>query len=309
MSGNSSSPLLVNGVRNSLIGGDFSTNIWQRSRTYPTTGGAYTADRWKCGRASGAAGQTIYRTTLTLGDVPGTLHSLRSQRDAGNSSTGICVACQGVPTLDSLALNNKIVTLSFWARAGNDFSGTLTAQIYFGQGTDEDLLAGFSGATSVSGSIGITPTWKKFTLTTFAGGFTQIGVYFAHQPAGTAGTNDFFEIALVQLAPSLPGDPFLYRGEAEEHALCRRFYNVVTGTASMYGVTGSPNGYYGYHAFPVPMRTTPTLTIPAVVNMVAPGSITLTTVLKDDRCFYAAGESGNNTTSFITFGWTASAEL
>jgi hypothetical protein len=214
-----------------------------------------------------------------------------------------------VPTLDSLALNNRVVTLSFWARAGNDFSGTLTAQIYFGQGTDEDLLAGFSGATSVSGSIGITPTWQKFTLTTFAGGFTQIGAYFAHQPAGTASTNDFFEIALVQLAPSLPGEPFLHRSVAEELALCLRFYNVVTGTATMAGLTGSPNGYYGYHAFPVPMRASPTLTLGSAVNMIAGGLITLASVGKDYKSFYSAAESGNNTTSLITFSWSASAEL
>lgn len=268
MSGNSSSPLILGGVRNSIIGGDFSTNLWQRGTAMGTSSGAYTADRWKCGRASGVGGQTVSRATLTLGDVPGTLHALRSQRDSGNSSTAICVMCQGVSTLDSLALNNKIVTLSFWARAGNDFSGSLTAQIYFGQGTNQDLLSGFSGATSVSGSIGITPTWKKFTLTTYAGGFTQIGAYFAHQPAGTASTNDFFEIAQVQLAPSLPGDPFLARSAFEEHNLCLSYF-VHHNTIGSYSLgipveISTPNSsdlFVGWVPFPVPMRTTPSVTI------------------------------------------------
>lgn len=270
MSGSSSSPLIIGGVRNSLIGGDFSTNPWQRGTSdFTITGtGQYTADRWKAARGSSASGQTIKYTTLTLGDVPGTRHALRSQRDSGNSSTAICVVAQSIRTLDSLALNNRLITLSFWARAGNDFTGTLAAQIYFGQGTDENVISGFTTATSVTQVCGITPTWQKFTVTTFAGNFTQAGAYFMHTPVGTASTNDWFEIALVQLAPTLPGNNFLFRSTHEEIGLCYSFfqhYNTV-GTRYLVHPTepATPNYaqlFTGQTPFLVPMRSIPTVTI------------------------------------------------
>lgn len=316
MSGISGSPLFINGVRNSIIGGDFSTNPWQRGTPHAISGaGSYTADRWKCARGASASGMTVGRGTLSIGDVPGTLHFLRAQRDSGNSSTATLVVSQSITTADSRALNQKLITLSFWARAGVNFTGTFSASIYFGQGTDEDVLPGFTSSTNVSMGVGLTPSWQKFTLTCAAGGFSQAAVYFQHSPTGTAGTNDYVDLALVQLAPSLPGEPFLHRSRLEELNLCLAFYNVLPGTASMWGVTGSPNGYYGHHIFPVPMRTNadmtlePTLTLGSVLNMIAGGFITITTVIKNYKGFFAAGESGNNTTSFITFSWTASSEL
>lgn len=310
MSNSSSSPLIIGGVRNSLIGGDFSTNPWQRGTSnFTITGtGQYTADRWKAARGSSASGQTIKYTTLTLGDVPGTKHALRSQRDSGNSSTAICVVAQSILSLDSLALNNRLITLSFWARAGNDFTGTLAAQIYFGQGTDQNVISGFTTATSVTKVCGITPTWQKFTLTTFAGNFTQAAAYFAHNPTGTASTNDWFEIALVQLAPSLPGEPFLFRSVAEEVALCQQFHVKIKSWRS-YAYAANSTKYVCDLAFPIAMRSAPSVTISGCLNMATAGSITISSVVADERAITEMSESGANSATYIGFYYVADDEL
>jgi hypothetical protein len=310
MSNNSSGPLLINGIRNSIIGGDFSTNPWQRGYSAAVTGaGVYTADRWKCARGSSASGMTVGRGALSIGDVPGTLHFLRAQRDSGNSATNTLVVSQSITTADSRALNQRVITLSFWARKGADFTGSYSAAIYFGQGTDQDVLPGFTSSTSSSTSIALTTSWQKFTFTVAVGGFSQAAVYFQHTPSGTASTNDWVDLALVQLAPSLPGEPFLHRSAFEELALCRHFHNIVNGSATMMGLTGSPNGYWGYHAFPVEMRATPTITVGSALDMIAGGFVTLASTGKNTKALYSAGESGNNTTSLITFSWSATAEL
>jgi hypothetical protein len=243
--------------------------VWQRGTTSATTDRIYTADRWQKG--SGTNYTHSRQTTSDTTNLPFIQYSLRAQRTASSSSTTAVELGQSMETINCIPFAGKTVTMSFYARAGANFSSTsnlLLSQVYSGTSTDGNLFSGtFTGAaTPVSSNVTLTTTWQRFTITgTIATTATQLCPYFVYTPTGTAGANDWFEITGVQLDIGSVALPFrTYAGTIQgELAACQRYYWRQTGpnaysAFSNAGAAASTVQAVGIFQNPSPMRTVPT---------------------------------------------------
>jgi hypothetical protein len=328
--------------RNAIINGDM--RIWQRGTSaagsYPT----YLADRWMNYRA--VAGSTFSRQTFNdATNVPGIQTCQRIQRDSGNTSTTAIYISQSVETLNSIPFVGQSVTLSFYARAGANFSaasGNMTFEIVSGTGTDQNVIAGFTGQTNVAaGTRTLTTTWQRFTATgTVSSSATQLAVNLYYIPVGTAGAADFMEITGVQLEVGTVATPFERRDYGRELIMCQRYFQKSypvgnapgnTDGAGLVGGTAMNNGANNIGnngmpvAFRVNMRAATTITIYAPYSGTA-GSMA---VAKGGtpRADYVASVANASETGFVIsssasgsggtagtatellFQYTASAEL
>jgi hypothetical protein len=257
-------PVNTNPVLNSAM------QIWQRGTSLGTAGSAYIADRWNFYRAAFASGITVSRqATNDTTNLPFIQYCSRVQRDSGNANTGNLQYQQSFETVNSISYAGKTVTLSFYARAGANYSPTsslLVVQLFTGTGTDEILRNGFTGVQSpINTSATLTTTWQRFTYTaTLATNITQIGLSFLSNPTGTAGANDYFELTGVQLENGSVATPFkTYAGTIQgELAACQRYYYRLTYAASANregsGGNISTTQSNVNFAFPVTMRRVPT---------------------------------------------------
>jgi hypothetical protein len=250
----------VTAGKNAVINGAF--DYWQRGTTAAISpSGFYIADRWRYYRPT--TGSTGSRST----DVPtGFTYSAKIQRDSGNTATNDIYFGQALENVDSVRFVSQTVTLSFWAKAGANFSGAssqIIAQIQTGVGTNQAMFD-FTGGTAVGGLQTITTTWTKYSVTTtIASGITQVGVRFYYTPVGTAGADDSFLITGVQLETGSVITPFSRAGGTiqGELAACQRYYFRNTG-ASIYfgsgGIAGDTVTCYTQIKHPVTMRVAPT---------------------------------------------------
>ena len=205
--------------------------IWQRGTSFTVSGFMYVADRWQAYRA--VAGYTVTRqVTNDTTNLPNIQYALRGQRDSGNTSTSEIYLAQSFESVNSIPYAGKPVTLSFYARAGANWSptsGNLRVRLFTGTGTDQNVLSsGFTGSASpIDNNVPLTTTWQRFTYTgTLASTTTEIGVYANAIPVGTAGANDWFEITGVQIDVGSVALPFrTYAGTIQgELAACQRYY-------------------------------------------------------------------------------------
>ena len=257
----SATPSASNPVLNSAM------QVWQRgtSGIAATSTGAYFADRWQIGR--GVAGATGSRqTTNDSTNLPFIQYCARVQRDSGNTSTSNIFLAQSMESANSIPYAGKTITMSFYARAGANYSATsnaLQAVLQTGTGTDQNVLTGYAGtAYPINSAVTLTTTWQRFTITgTLASTTTEMGMYFQFTPTGTAGANDWFEVTGVQVDIGSVALPFrTYAATIQgELAACQRYYYRVAG-ATAYNGFGSGQGKSTTVAglfcpFPVTMRT------------------------------------------------------
>ena len=148
------------------------------------------------------------------------------------------------------------MTLSFFARKGADFSSNVLKYIiFFGQGTDDNPV-GMTSQTNSSSNATLATTFTKYTKTvTVPANTSQITVAFAFDPTGTAGSNDWFEIAECQLERGSVATSFEHRPHGQELALCKRYCQKFDGLKINARMNGSTNSD-GYWQFPT-MRATP----------------------------------------------------
>jgi hypothetical protein len=324
--------------RQALINGNF--DVWQRGTSISLTGysNTYLADRWQI--------QPINAGTYTFSQqdgtgVNGSNYCLRLQRNIGQTSTDGMVVKYSLETNTSIKLRGQTLTLSFWARCGANFSpasNTIIASILTGTGTDQSLYAGFTGQAIIANTgLPITTSWVKYSITSSVVGSTisQLGIQISATTVGTAGTNDYFEIAQVQLCAGAVALPFMPKSFSDELRDCQRYYEKsyiysqapltasAAGYLTMYAlgttVDGSRMGYVKYN---VPKRTSATV-------MVYPFSTPSNTFRVSDTGgtdlavnsgtigtnsewgFNIMNTSGGNITTgnAIIFHYTASAEL
>jgi hypothetical protein len=222
--------------KNALINGGM--DIWQRGTSFTVASATktFTADRWIGYR--GATGLTVSRQTASL---DGFTYSLRVQRDSGNTSTTSIFLGQNVEILQSTPFIGKTVTVSFWARAGANYSSAsnnLTLSSFSGtNATDQDgFMAGYTGSTAiVDGGQTLTTSWQRFSRTgTVSSSATQFYVSFAFTPTGTAGANDWFEVTGVQVEIGSAATNFSRAGGTiqGELAACQRYYWRSTAESS-----------------------------------------------------------------------------
>ena len=253
-------------ARQAVINGNF--DVWQRGTSFNNVGsGKYTSDRWYFD--SIGATYTVTRQDGT--GVIGSQYCLRSARNASSTATDAMVLRQALETANSVKFRGKKLTLSFYARAGANYSATssiLTAQIR--SGTGSDAAPNFTGDNDASSNLTLTTTWTKYTLTTPAViGDTknQIGIVMYGTPTGTAGAADYFEITQVQLCAGDVALPFQPKSEDEERQACLRYcwvpdeagvaVDIAQGQA--YSTTGASILF----KFPKRMRVAPNLTATA----------------------------------------------
>jgi hypothetical protein len=255
--------------KNFIINGGM--DIWQRGTSIAfTSTRVYTTDRFQALQASGGNCTVSRQATGDTTNLPNIQYAARVGRDSGTTQTGIVYFAQTIETINSVPLAGQTVTVSFYARKGANFSATsdiLNVVLATGTGTDQNILAGFTGsATPISTTKTLTATWQKFTASaTLASTTTEIGFYVNYTPTGTAGAADYFEITGVQLEEAASASDFSRAGGtiALELAACQRYYwrSVSVGSSAvpffgnMLALTTTTAS--GQMILPVTMRTFP----------------------------------------------------
>ena len=256
-------------VNENIAGKNFVINggmdIWQRGTSFALSSAlAYSADRW-CSYSSSAI--TVSQQTSGL---TGFQYALRMQRTSGSSTTSYSQILYNAESKNSYPLAGQTVTLSFWARAGANFSGasnTINVGVESGTGTDQNQYYGyFTGATlPVNTTATLSTSWQRFTYTcAMPSNSTQFAVFFNYVPTGTAGANDYFDITGVQLEIAPQATPFSRAGGSigGELALCQRYYNSPSQNYYFaQGFCTSTSSIVYFMQFPQTMRTSPTITV------------------------------------------------
>jgi hypothetical protein len=257
----SATPSASNPVLNSAM------QVWQRGTSFTISGLTnYTADRWQA--YTGAAGMTVTRqTTSDTTNLPNIQYCLRAARDSGNTGTAARSVFQSFESVNSIPFAGKTVTVSFYARKGANFTPTtFLLQLISGTGTDQNIIAGYTGQTDViSQSTTPTTTWARYSYTgTVPTNSTELAPYFSWSPTGTAGAADFLELTGVQIDVGSVALPYRTNSGTiqGELAACQRYYIRATadagfrvfGTGQCFGTT---TGAFAFK-YPVTMRTRPT---------------------------------------------------
>jgi hypothetical protein len=317
--------------KNFILNGAF--DFWQRGTSVSAGNGLYTADRW-CTFTDSQTRTVSRQLTSDTTNLPDIRYCARFQRPNGDTGTGRLVIGSGLETSDSILLVGETVTLSFYARAGANFSSSgssLLVYLQYGTGIDQNVFVGFTGQTNLVGeSKTITTSWQRFSITgTIPTNATQVGYQVLYTPTGTAGANDYFEITGAQLEIGSVPTKFSRNSSSlqGELAACQRYYYRQTATAvySRFAPVWAANTtqLYGYLQLPVTMRANPTTLDVNTANLYqvfdGVNNITITGFGADQfdsfrPSFSATVASGltaartyqlianNNTNAFIAFG-------
>lgn len=207
---------------NYLIGGDATTNLWQRGTagTAATVTVAYgSADRWASW--SGTLTEVKVIRDSTAADLPGGYqYAFKMQRTSGQ--TGVVQTCmlQAIESANSYSLAGSTAELDFHAAYGANFSAAskqMTAYIITGTGADEGVAGTSSVAYGLNAGGGGSGSWTTQANATAAvitlvpgvgryaaigaipAGTTEVAVALCFKPVGTAGTNDYIAFSGIQL--------------------------------------------------------------------------------------------------------------
>ena len=258
-------------------------DIAQRGTSVSITGATvstYGLDRW----FGFTGGSNITQSQVASG-LTGFQYAVRTQRTAGQTSTGTIYLSQSLETRNTIPLAGQTVTWSFWGRIGSNFSGAsnqVVSQVLSGTGTDQNILSGYTGASYVlNATTTLTTSWQRFTYTaTVSSTATEIGILWNYVPSGTAGANDYFDITGVQLEIAPQATPFSRAGGSigGELALCQRYFYQTVAPGGTF-ITGEISGGYalGVYRFPVTMRTSPSVTATSVTIYSGSASSVFTT--------------------------------
>ena len=256
--------------RNFIING--AMRFWQRGTTFNSQGNGqndYTTDRFAIGH------NNSHMAAVTRQDGTGAhakfQYCSRIQRDSGNSQTDQMRFHTALETNDVILLRGDVLTISYYARKGANYSEANSkitgVRIATGENTDGDPNA-YSGGhwtnatTILTGTPTLTTSWQRFSHTTSAvsNSANSMIIEFRHTPVGTAGANDYYEITGVQLEIGSSMTAFEHRRYSDELARCERFFQ--TGRAS---IGSAYNGFGGnqiqgtYIGFNTKMRAQPAI--------------------------------------------------
>jgi hypothetical protein len=267
--------------KNAIINGGM--DIWQRGTSISVTASTapYTADRWQVNLGANQASTVSRQVTGDTTNLPNIQYCMRYQRNSGQTGTGAMYLTQSFESSNSISFAGKTATLSFYARAGANFSPTssiLTSYVYYGTGTDQNITGAYTGAVGLGGQNNtLTTTWQRFTMTvSIASTATEIALLLAHTPTGTASTNDYYEITGVQLELGTTATTFSRAGGTiqGELAACQRYYQKSyntettpptnsTSAGAVFCQSGNiaTSGGVGMVTLKSEMRVAPTVTI------------------------------------------------
>jgi len=238
-------------LRNRIINGGM--QLWQRGTTYSAPVNAnntFIADRWAFVTVNPMAAAQSASVPTTAGSLfP---YSLQVQRPFAGTSTSPIYVYQTVESANMYDLAGQTVTLSFWAKAGANFSAAgslLSVGINTGtvadQGGSGAALGSWLGAASpLATTQAITTTWTRYTFTaTLASNVLELATVFYFTPSGTAGADDSFYITGVQLEAGSARTTFERRLYGQELALCQRYYEKSYDTTVNPGSVTSTNAF------------------------------------------------------------------
>ena len=264
----SATPSASNPVLNSAM------QVWQRGTSFSlaaSTSNSYTADRWTVSTGANQATTISRQATGDTTNLPNIQYAMRVQRNSGQTGTGDITVFQMFETANTIPFAGKTVTLSFYAKAGANYSASasgLRTYLYTGTGTDQNIYTGYTGtAAPINNNVStLTTTWQRFTVTgTIAATATEMCIGYYFTPTGTASTNDSFDITGVQIDIGSVALPFRTTGATiqGELAACQRYYWRQTASTSYAGLAPYANAKSttqasGIITNPVVMRVAPT---------------------------------------------------
>ena len=193
-----------------------------------------------------SAGRTISQSS----NAPdGFRKSIKLQRDSGSSDVNVQYLSQPAESASCVGFAGKKITLSFYARAGADFSPTsdnISVSVYTGTGTDQTLMGGLTGsALVISATQALTTSWVRYEFTgasVVPTSSNQLVVQLTNTPVGTASTNDWYEITGIQIETGESATDFVHEEYGTTLAKCQRFFlNYVDGNTKSIGVGGFYN--------------------------------------------------------------------
>ena len=234
----------------------------------------YTADRFWVSH-NNSSNVTVSRQDGTGAGI-GVQYCARVQRNSGSSAANGIRYGTSLEATDVIRMRGKILTLSYYARAGADFSPTSNAMpVYLYTGTDVDPNPNTFAGGSWNNTVGLvnatstlTTSWQRFTHTTAAVSSTAnaIILQFNASETGTAGANDYFEITGVQLEVGEQATPFEHRSVGDELAKCQRYFLSTVASHQQYQSDAGniPNG--SLCSFPCEMRTSPSISFTSTMN-------------------------------------------
>lgn len=258
--------------------------VWQRgaggaaSIAVAASATAYTADGWALKTNANQASVV----DQVAGIATGSRWAARVRRNSGQTGTGVMAFELPLDADEIAALRGSRVTLSLTLQAGANWSpasGNLTIELRTGTGTPAKRSAGaYTGeAADISQAQAITTTPTRYSFTSAAAigaAVTQGAIYLTWTPAGTAGAADDFTIDDVQLEVGPAPTAFERLPFTLELLLCQRHYwktfkydvapaqNAGSPTADhQWGAQrAAAASNFGFLAFPVVMRSAPTIT-------------------------------------------------
>lgn len=267
-----------------VLGDNGGLEVWQRgagsssSFALPASTTAYTADRWYVTTQANQASVVAAVAGLTNQSNL----AAKITRNSGQTGTSIMVFAFPLDTDEIMHLRGRLVSLSFVAKAGANWSptsGTLSFAVFVGTGsparrgigsyTNEALVINSSALIAAGTQSSVTAISQNVIVPTNT---TQMEVTIFWSPTGTAGGDDSITIDDVQLEA---GAPTLFERVPFERSLigCKRHYQ----STFPYGTAPAPNaglaGSIGFTSqittagsaftqwnFPVEMRISPAIT-------------------------------------------------
>ena len=250
---------------NALIGGDFSTNLFQRGTSVSLTSStyyvAYGADRWfSWGGTSTPA--TMTKQTAAA-DIP--VGATASYRINKGSLTGVLQICtsQVIESANAVRFQGQTVEFTFDAKAGSTFSAASSnLAVYVSTGTVADEGAtymayglnaqGGAGTTAWTGQVNaggtggylipITTSWARYGVAVpIPANALEIGVSICYTPVGTGTSTDWFEFAKAQFTTNPAVTTFagtagaIYPlGDTRMKAFARRAIEIETALQQRY---------------------------------------------------------------------------
>jgi hypothetical protein len=258
------------GFKNRLINGAF--GIAQRGTSFTNLGSsapAYGLDRWSAWRGSYVAGLSASQQT----GFSGFTNCYRFGRAASNASLEPIYTSQIIESVNMLDLAGQTINLSFYARAGANFSATssnLTVLVVTGTATNQTTTAlslgtwtGYANTGSLIQALTTTATQYTFSVA-IPSNVQSMAVQFIYVPTGTAGASDYVEVTGVQLEKGTTATSFDYRPYGTELVLCQRYYEVMYSTpsgAQVVGLQRLASNFWAQWDFLVEKRAGPTVAI------------------------------------------------
>jgi len=292
-------------MRNRIINGAMVIDQRNAGASVTPGDGGFTLDRWKWSLTQASKLSSQRSSTAPAGFVNSLLAtSLSAYSVASGDTFGVYQPIEGfnVSDLGWGTANAQTVTVSFWVRAS--ITGTYSLAVYNGAGNRSNATAytinsantweyktvtfvgDTSGTWATDNSVGPSFYWSLGTGSGTYGGATS-GVWNAGLKVAVTGSTSVvgtngatFYITGVQLEVGTVATPFEREIYSNTLAKCQRYFWKIGGTS------GAGQAYYpqficfnfstvGTSAniqFPVPMRSTQTLTVAGSAFFMSSGS-------------------------------------